>query len=162
MGGLFDVGFITEHSKDPASGTAAPGATPGTAGAANPLEAFAERFARLMPDPIVAIQEKAVLVHLTEPQSAQLDSISRRFVAARDSIAGLIREEITRAGPNPDPAVLFSGIRPKMEAGRRLTETALQEARKVLTPEQWEQLPPEVKEPPRGFGPGQGGRRPAQ
>ena len=138
---------------------AAPGAAPGAGGAANPMEAFAERFGRMLPDPIAAIQEKAVLVHLTEAQSAQLDSISRRFTAARDSLAGVIRDEIQRAGPNPDPAVLFSGIRPKIEAGRRLTESALQEARGVLTPAQWEQLPPEVREPPRGFGPGQGGGR---
>ena len=156
-GGGFRVG---------APGAAAPGATPGaaagTGGAANPLAAFADRFARLMPDPIAAIQEKAVLVHLTEDQSARLDSISRRFVTARDSLSGVIREDIQRAGPNPDPAVLFSGIRPKMEAGRHLSEAALEEARGVLTPEQWAQLPPEVKEPPRGFGPGPGGRRPGQ
>jgi len=38
----------------------------------------------------------------------------------------------------------------------------MQEARTVLTPAQWEQLPPEVKEPPRGLGPGQGARRPGQ
>ena len=115
-----------------------------------------------MPDPIVAIQGQAVLVHLTDDQSAKLDSISKRFVAARDSIAGVIRDEITRAGPNPDPAVLFTGLRPKMEAGRKLSDAALEEAKGVLTPEQWAQLPAEVREPPRGFGPGQGGRRPGQ
>ncbi len=143
-------------------GAAGAAAAPGTGGAASPAASFADRFARFMPDPIAAIQEKAVLVHLTDGQSAKLDSISKRFVAARDSIAGVIRDEITRAGPNPDPAVLFTGLRPKMEAGRKLSDAALAEAKAVLTPEQWAQLPVEVREPPRGFGPGQGGRRPGQ
>lgn len=145
----------------PAPG-AAPVAQPGASGAANPTGGFEERFSRMMPDPIAAIQAKAVLVHLTDAQSTRLDSISRRFVASRDSLGTIIRGEIQRAGPNPDPAVLFSGLRGKIDEGRKLSEAALQQARAVLTPEQWAQLPADVKEPPRGFRPGQGGRRPGQ
>jgi carboxypeptidase family protein len=140
---------------------ATPGAAPaaGVASGAPPANPFEERFARMMPDPIAGIQSSAVLVHLTDDQSARLDTISQKFVASRDSLAKIIREEITRAGPNPDPAVLFTGLRPKLEEGRKLSEAALQQAKAVLTPEQWAQLPAEVREPPRGFGPGQGGGR---
>jgi hypothetical protein len=147
---------------------AGPAGTSGATGAPtngtvqSPATSFADRFARFMPDPIAAIQQSAVLVHLTDDQSAKLDSISKRFIASRDSIAAVIRDEITHAGPNPDPAVLFTGLRPRMEAGRKLSDSALEEAKGVLTAEQWAQLPVEVREPPRGFGPGQGGRRPGQ
>jgi hypothetical protein len=137
------------------------GGAPSAAGQpTNPFAAFDERFARMVPDPVATIQSHAVLIHLTEEQSARLDSISVRFVAARDSIGKVIRDEIQRAGPNPDPAVLFTGLRGKFEDGRKLSEGAIAEARAVLTAEQWTQLPAEAKEPPRGFGPGGGQRRP--
>ncbi|MBW8772521.1 MAG: TonB-dependent receptor, partial [Gemmatimonadetes bacterium] len=64
------------------AGTAGPSGTtgvPGTTTAQSPAAAFADRFARFMPDPITAIQQNAVLVHLTDDQSARLDSISKRF-----------------------------------------------------------------------------------
>ena len=141
---------------------AAPGAGAPAGGAPNPAAGFADRFARFLPDPIAGIQQNAVLVHLTEAQSAQLDTISQRFVASRDSLSAIVRAEIQRAGANPDPAVLFSSLRPKIEEGRKLSDAALQAAKGVLTPDQWNQLPADVREPPRGFGGGPGGRRPAQ
>jgi len=143
-------------------GAAAGGAPGATGGAVNPAAGFADRFARFLPDPIAAIQQNAVLVHLTDAQSAQLDTISKRFVASRDSLAAIVRAEIQRAGANPDPAVLFSSLRPKIEEGRRQSDLALQAAKGILTPDQWAQLPPDVREPPRGVGPGGAGRRPAQ
>ena len=145
----------------PAAGAAGAAGATGS-GAANPADGFAERFTRTMPDPVTAIQANAVLIHLTDDQSARLDTISKRFAASRDSLGALIREEIQKAGPNPDPATLFSGLRGKLEEGRKLSEAALQAAKGVLTEEQWNQLPAEAKEIRRGFGPGGagGGQRP--
>ena len=146
----------------PATGaTGAPGAAGATGGAPNPATGFADRFARFLPDPIAGIQQNAVLIHLTDAQSAQLDTVSKRFVATRDSLAEVVRTEIQHAGANPDPAVLFSTLRPKIEEGRKQSDLALQAAKAILTPDQWVQLPADVREPPRGFGGGPGaGRRP--
>jgi hypothetical protein len=45
-----------------------------------------------------------------------------------------------------------------MEA-RTSGQRALQEAQQVLTPEQWQKVPEQIRSPGRGFGPGGGGPR---
>ncbi len=145
-----------------APGAGGAGGAPGAgaqAAPATPAELFASRFARFLPDPTEGILSRDVALRLTDDQVAKLKAISAQFIARRDSIAQVVRTEIEKAGPNPDPAVLFSGLRGKIEKGRTFAQAALDEAKGVLTAEQWAALPEEARTIRQGFGPG-GGRRP--
>ncbi|MFN8654127.1 MAG: carboxypeptidase regulatory-like domain-containing protein [Gemmatimonadales bacterium] len=124
---------------------------------------FASRLGRIMPDPIERIKEYSFQLKITDAQDAKLAEASKQFVTSRDSLGKAIQAEIEAAGPRPDPAVLFSSLRGRIAAGRELMTKALESARGILTPEQWAQLPEDVKTVRQGFGPGGpggGGRRP--
>jgi hypothetical protein len=137
------------------------GAAPGAAG--QPVDSaarFENRLARIMPDPVAKILEYSFQLKITDDQTARLKEIRERFVASRDSLGHAIQKEIEAAGPRPDPAVLFSALRGRIEAGRNLMTRTLEQAHGVLTAEQWAALPEEAKTVRQG-GPGGGGfRRP--
>jgi hypothetical protein len=73
------------------------------------------------------------------------DSFAVRNTARADSL----RAAVERAGPSPDPAQLIGVVRPLVEAGRRDGDSVLQTIREVLTAEQWEKLPPRLRDPPQ-------------
>lgn len=136
-----------------------PGGPPPAAGAGAPTDSagrFESRLARVMPDPIARILEYGFQLKLTDEQTAKLHEVSQRFGASRDSLGHAIQKEIQEAGPRPDPAVVISALRGRIESGRALMTKALEEARAVLTSEQWATLPDEAKSITQ---PGQGLRR---
>jgi hypothetical protein len=65
---------------------------------------------------------------------------------------------LDRAGPNPDQGVLFASVRPLFQAARDNRAWALDQAKAVLTAEQWGQVPERIKtlgQPGRGGAPRQ-------
>jgi hypothetical protein len=126
----------------------------GNGGAAGSVgEGFADRLPRMLPDPIQKIVELNIQLRLTDDQLARLATISKEFTQRRDSLGQAVRAEVERAGREPDRAALFSRIRGMLEKGRTLSTGALEEAKGVLTAEQWAALPEDVKSPPRAGGP---------
>jgi len=107
--------------------------------------------------PIIALN---IPLRLTDDQLARLQALSGEFAARRDTLGTDIQKEIEGMGRDPDRAVLFSMIRSKMEHAREMSQGILDRAKEVLTPEQWAQLPEDVKVPPRFGGPGGPGGRP--
>jgi hypothetical protein len=111
----------------------------------------------MLPDPIKPITDLNIQLHLTDDQLAKLSAISHEFTQRRDSIGQEIQSAIEKEGPQPDRAVLLTRIRTILESGRGLAAASLEEAKGVLSAEQWAQLPEDVKSPPRPGG-GFGGR----
>src|SRR4029077_12161800 len=93
-------------------------------------------------------------LHFAPDQFAQLQAIADSLDAQNHAVADSIQATVQRAGPRPDPGVLFARVRPKLAAGRQHIRDALDRARRVLTPEQWAKLPNVLKTPgsrgPRG------------
>jgi hypothetical protein len=63
---------------------------------------------------------------------------------------GKRREEMGRKLENASPqqqGQLFMEMQPMLEAARREVTSALADVQKVLTPEQWEKVPAQIKNP---------------
>ncbi|MBI4409246.1 MAG: hypothetical protein HY561_06030, partial [Gemmatimonadetes bacterium] len=74
-----------------------------------------------------------------------------------DAIAAQVRERLGAAGANADFGQLLQELGPRLGEGRRNIQTALREAQKILTSQQWKKVPDPVKNPFRRFGGGGGG-----
>jgi hypothetical protein len=102
---------------------------------------------RLLPEPIGPILELRDTLGLSAEQTARLEAI-------RDSLRGKndpIRADLTRAfaagtGGGGNPAELFERYGPRLNQGRRNAQAAMEQARGVLSAEQWERLPAEVRD----------------
>jgi hypothetical protein len=76
------------------------------------------------------------------------DSLDARNAVVRDSLQAIIN----RAGPRPDPGLLFSRLRPYLQQARQRARDALDAAHAVLTTEQWHKLPDALKRGPVSRG----------
>jgi len=131
-----------------------PGGGAGPGGAGN----FASRFERVLPNPITQILDRKDSLALADSQVVRLTRLRDSLDAKNRRVAEAVRAEIEKAGANPDPGALFGALRPKLEEGRVNAQTALAEAKTVLTPAQWAKVPERVKNAgQQGFGP-QGGQ----
>ena len=124
----------------------------GAAGAGGP----AARLGSRVPNPLARILELRDTLALTPEQTARLQTLSDTLARKNDALGEEVRAMVQKAGNNPDPAALFATIRPKLNEGRANLQQALDDAKAILTPEQWAKVPEDVKNPGRGFG---GGRR---
>jgi hypothetical protein len=106
---------------------------------------FAGRFERVLPNPITQILARKDSIALTDSQTVRLTTLRDSLDAKNQRISEAVRAEIEKAGANPDPATLFSRLRPRLDEGRANTLKAMAEAKAILTPEQWAQLPDRVK-----------------
>ncbi len=114
-----------------------------------------------------SLNPAAKLIDLRD--SLGLDSAQvRKLEPVRDSLAARyqrfrtdLRAKVQKLGSNPDPAVIFSTIRPDLARGRQLLEEAVQQSQAILTPAQWAKVGDDVKNPFRqAFGGPPGGGRP--
>lgn len=140
-----------------------PGARPGMPGmrgmgpgALGSPEEFLARFETLFPNPAdVALGMRDTLM-LTDDQVEGL-IVERDTANARSAaLAAGLREELEAAGE--DPRALMRLIRPVMQEARQNVLESLDVVRRILSAEQWELLPEEI----RDFGSGRqrGVRRP--
>ena len=105
------------------------------------------RFARALPNPLRDILALHDSLALTDDETARLTVLSDSLDAHNRIVADSVQAVIERAGSNPDPAILFAAIRPKLQAGRDNVRKALEAARAVLTPAQWAKLPDSIRNP---------------
>ena len=137
-------------------GFGGPGAGAGP-GAAAGGGSFFSRFATLIPNPARQVLEFRLGLNLDEAQAVRLTALADSTDARNKALAAQVEAEIAKAGSSPDPARLFSVIRPFLERGQAGTQADLKAVEGVLTPEQWRQVPERVKNPGPRFGPGAGG-----
>ncbi|HEX9164352.1 MAG TPA: hypothetical protein VF862_00465, partial [Gemmatimonadales bacterium] len=138
------------------AGRAGAGGAPGAGGGAN----FFSRFATLIPNPAKQVLELRLGLNITDSQAVVLQAVADSSDARNKRLADTVQVEIGKAGSNPDPARLFSTIRPWLERGQAGLQADLKAVEAVLTPEQWRQVPERIKNPRQGFGGGPQGPRP--
>ncbi len=122
------------------------------AGAGN----FTTRFASLIPNPIQEILGLRIGLRLTDDQETRLKQVSDTVEAENAVLAKALQAEIAKMGANADGPRMLTVIRPKMEEARKHTQAALDAAKAILTPEQWNYLPERLRNPRT---PLQGGQR---
>ncbi|HEY0527721.1 MAG TPA: carboxypeptidase regulatory-like domain-containing protein [Gemmatimonadaceae bacterium] len=131
------------------------------AGRMNP-EALKARMTRLVPNAfleIIAVNDSAKL-ELTPDQIAKLQAAGDSFKVKSDSlvdkVALLLGDTTTK---NPDPMTVFAKLQPSIAQGRKLATQAINDAKRILTPEQWAKVPESIKTPGIRRGDGEGGGR---
>jgi hypothetical protein len=115
-------------------------------------------------NPLAQLVEMKDSLKLTDAQLTQVKQLSDSLAARSQRLGDEIRALVAKAGNNPDPAIVFSSIRPKLEEGRRNVTDAVKAAQAVLTPDQWKLVPDSVKNPFANMFGGQQGqqRRPGE
>ena len=111
---------------------------------------FASRMGRGFTNPVAGIISLEDSLHLTADQVAKLTPIAAALEAKNDSVQAAIRKRIDDAGSNADPRALVLSLRPRLAEARDARQHALDAAKKVLTPAQWNSLPDELKSTGRG------------
>ena len=144
---------------------AALGRGDGRGGARMNPEALKARMTRLVPNAfldIIAVNDSAKL-ELTPDQIAKLQSAGDSFKIKSDSlvdkVAVLLGDTTTK---NPDPMTVFAKLQPSIAQGRKLATQAINDAKAILTPEQWAKVPESIKTPGIRRGDGEGGGRPGR
>ncbi|HEV2734023.1 MAG TPA: Spy/CpxP family protein refolding chaperone, partial [Longimicrobiaceae bacterium] len=100
-------------------------------------------------------------LRLTEDQATRIQAGSDSLEARNEPVEREVRSAVesagTAAGAAAEPGAIFQRIGPQVNTGRRNVQNALEEVRKILTPEQWRRVPAALRNPfQRGFG-GPGG-----
>ncbi|MBA2571420.1 MAG: hypothetical protein H0V06_00130, partial [Gemmatimonadetes bacterium] len=123
---------------------------------------------RLLANPVREILALRDTLQLTPEQVAQLEPISDSLQVKLDTVRAVAQRELDRtgaaaggaqrgnraAGQEGGQGGVFQAIGPRLQEMRTSSQRALQQAQKVLTPEQWQKVPEQIRSPNRGFGPG--------
>ena len=133
----------------------------GMVGDMGPPEEFLERFMSLLPNPPSAVLALADSLDLdfTEEQVAAVTEIRDTLVAQHTQLANDLRTELEGQDTGGDPRAMMTLIRPSMEEANGNVKRSLDALKEILSDEQWDKLPEEVREPRGAFG-GQQRRRP--
>ena len=120
---------------------------PGIAGMATALTNF---------NPVMQILNLRDSLKLSAEQVTKLQVVSDTLNAKNVEAAQVVMKDVESAGANPDMAALNARLRPVLEKVQANQQTALREARAILSAEQWQKLPPRIRNG-RAGGPGRGG-----
>jgi hypothetical protein len=116
---------------------------------------------RLAPNPIVPIMDLRTEMKLTSEQVGRLkaigDSLDEKTAELTKRLEAQMQKEAKSGG---DMQSLFPKLQPLLQEARNNYVLATQSIQKVLTPEQWAEVPESVKNPTLRPGGGPGGRRP--
>ncbi|MEO8878843.1 MAG: hypothetical protein ABI446_00435 [Gemmatimonadaceae bacterium] len=141
MRGLFGAGGGRGGGRNGGGGGA-----PGEGAAAN-NDDLADRLQRVLPNPAAQLLELKDSLALTDTQVVKLTELRDSTAAIYVGVADSIRAAVTKAGPNADPARLFTMLRPQLTKGRAVSKQVLEEAQRILTPEQWAKVPERIRAP---------------
>jgi hypothetical protein len=132
----------------------------GAGGRLNP-DALKARMTRLVPNAfldIIAVNDSAKL-ELTPDQIAKLQAGGDAFKVKADSLVDRVATILgDTTVKSPDPMTIFGKLQPSITEGRKLATQAINDARAILTPEQWAKVPDSIKTPGLRRGDGEGPR----
>jgi hypothetical protein len=124
-------------------------------------EALKARMTRLVPNAfleIIAANDSAKL-ELTPDQITRLQTGGDAFKVKSDSlvdkVAAILGDTTVKS---PDPMTIFAKLQPSITEGRKLATQAINDAKGILTPEQWAKVPESIKTPGQRRGDGEGPR----
>ncbi|MBA4071541.1 MAG: hypothetical protein C0497_06860 [Gemmatimonas sp.] len=115
---------------------------------------------RLAPNPIRSLMDIRAELKLSPAQVATLKAIGDSLDAKSDELSKRLEAQMQKeAKGGGDMQTLFPKLQPLLQEARNNYVQATQSIQKVLTPEQWAEVPEPVKNPTLRPGDGQGGRR---
>jgi len=155
MGGGGGVGAMSGGGRP--GGMGGGGGMRGMLGDLGTPEEFLERFMSLLADPPSAVLELAdsLDLRLTDDQVAAVTAIRDTLVAQHSALASGLRAQLDQQGAADDPRALMALIRPSMQEANENVQHSVETLKEILTNEQWNLLPEEVREPRGAFGGGQ-------
>jgi hypothetical protein len=106
---------------------------------------------RFLPNPVQNIIGMKDTLHLTFDQVTRLQRIADSLKVENFPLVNQIVDKLRAAGANPDFGQIIGVLQPVVEQGRHNIASALAEAQKILTPEQWQNVPENVRSPTGGF-----------
>lgn len=101
----------------------------------------------LLPRPLEGILALRDTLGLTAEQVERLEAIRKELEEKNLPIRAEIGAALggTAGVPPSDPGAVFQKVGPRLNLGRRNVQDALDRARTVLTPQQWEKVPDELR-----------------
>jgi esterase/lipase len=108
-------------------------------------------------NPIATIVTMADSLQLDSEQVTRLEAVGRELQSRQNRLQEEMMPQMMQAFQR-DPQSAMQALQPRLEQARQQLIDAVAEAEKILTPEQWEQVPSEIKEPPQ-LPAGLGGQR---
>ena len=116
---------------------------------------------RLAPNPIAPLMDIRSELKLTPAQVKSLKAIGDSLDAKSAELTKRLEAQMQKeAKSGGDMQTLFPKLQPLLQEARNNYVHATQSIQKVLTPEQWAEVPESVKNPTLRPGGGQGARRP--
>ena len=116
-------------------------------------------ISRVAPNPVQGIVDLKDSLKLTPKQLLALGLIADSLNTKNDTLAASLQREVdkTKGG---DLMTLFPILRPKLQEARNNYLAAIKSAQAVLTPDQWKQVPEELRNPSLMRGVRRGPRAP--
>jgi hypothetical protein len=123
---------------------------------------------RVAPNPFQQTLALRDSLGLDSAQAQRLEALREAFDGRVNTLAVEVQNRIQRLGNNADPQAALQQLQGPIGEAQRIRTESLAALREVLSPAQWDRLPPRIKNPQMGFpggpgggaGPG-GGQRPA-
>ncbi len=115
---------------------------------------IADRFSRRLRNPfamVLSVKDSLALA-LTPAQVDSLGLASARFQDKADSITGVVRQQLKNLGATLDATTMSGIMRHQQGAVRELEQQALDDLHRLITPDQWNEIPDRVKGPPTAQG----------
>ena len=116
---------------------------------------------RVAPNPVTAIIALKDTLQLTSEQVTRLQAVADSLSAKNDSLIADVEQQLAKGQGGADLAAIFPNIQPRLQQARNNYLAAVKSAQTILTPEQWNKLPEEIRNPSlQRASPGRGRARP--
>ena len=110
---------------------------------------------RVAPNPVAAILalKDSLKLDLTDDQVTRLQAVADSLAAKNDSLITDVEQQLAKGQGGADLAAVFPNIQPRLQQARNNYLAAVKSAQAILTPQQWNKLPDDVRNPTlqRGF-----------
>ena len=110
---------------------------------------------RVAPNPVAAILalNDSLKLDLTDDQITKLKAVADSLTSKNDSLVADVQQQLAKGQGGADLAAVFPNIQPKLQEARNNYLAAVKSAQAILTPQQWNRLPDDVRNPTiqRGF-----------
>jgi capsule polysaccharide export protein KpsE/RkpR len=101
---------------------------------------------RMLVNPLLVLLDLKSLLGFSDQQVGSLQAASDSLQEKLAERRGTLGSRFDGVAP-AEQAALFQQIMPQIEAGRDEIRAALRSAQAILTPEQWSQVPAQVRDP---------------
>jgi hypothetical protein len=110
---------------------------------------------RVAPNPVAGILalNDSLKLALTDDQMTRLKAVADSLSARNDSLIADVEQQLAKGQGGADLAAVFPNIQPRLQQARNNYLAAVKSAQSILTTEQWNKLPDDIRNPSlqRGF-----------